>query len=173
MLNVFRSIFIRTQHMTFIRQKHSKGTSDEIAKVINATTKPSDDENNTEETQIGNKKKIDYSKVPVLHDEDLEEQMVKGSGPGGQAVNKTSNCIVLRHKPTNIVVKCHIHRAATANRKEARKKLIERLDEKFNGKNSVANQLKALQQRKTAKVSAKRKKLEEMKSKWKERENLE
>lgn len=46
------------------------------------------------------KKQIDYSKVPALIDNELEEQFVKGSGPGGQAVNKTVNCVVLTHKPT-------------------------------------------------------------------------
>ena len=37
--------------------------------------------------------------------DDLEEQFVKGGGPGGQSINKTSNCVVLKHKPTGIVVK--------------------------------------------------------------------
>lgn len=46
------------------------------------------------------KKNIDYSKVPVLVDDEIDEQFVKGSGPGGQSVNKTVNCVVLTHKPT-------------------------------------------------------------------------
>jgi hypothetical protein len=43
---------------------------------------------------------IDYTKVPKLNEDDLDEQFVKGSGPGGQNVNKRSNCVVLTHKPT-------------------------------------------------------------------------
>lgn len=43
--------------------------------------------------------------LPVLHEDDLEEQFVRGSGPGGQATNKTSNCVVLKHIPSGIVVK--------------------------------------------------------------------
>lgn len=43
--------------------------------------------------------------LPVLNEEDLEEQFVRGSGPGGQATNKTSNCVVLKHVPTGVVVK--------------------------------------------------------------------
>lgn len=43
---------------------------------------------------------IDRSRVPALNDEDLEEMFVKGHGPGGSAVNTTSNCVVLKHKPT-------------------------------------------------------------------------
>lgn len=46
------------------------------------------------------KKHIDYSQVPALNEQDLEEKQVKGSGPGGQKVNKTSSCIVLKHIPT-------------------------------------------------------------------------
>lgn len=43
--------------------------------------------------------------LPLVHEEELEEQFVRGSGPGGQATNKTSNCVVLKHIPTGIVVK--------------------------------------------------------------------
>ena len=45
------------------------------------------------------------SPYPDLIDDDLEEQFVRGHGPGGQSVNKTSNCVVLKHKPTGIFVK--------------------------------------------------------------------
>ncbi|CAG2058644.1 unnamed protein product [Timema podura] len=43
---------------------------------------------------------IDHSLVPKLEEEDLEEMFVKGSGPGGQNVNKTNNCVVLTHRPS-------------------------------------------------------------------------
>lgn len=46
------------------------------------------------------KNTIDYSKVPVIIEEDLEERFVRGSGPGGQKTNKTANCVVLKHMPT-------------------------------------------------------------------------
>lgn len=42
---------------------------------------------------------------PELLKADLEEEFVRGSGPGGQSVNQTANCVVLKHKPTGIVVK--------------------------------------------------------------------
>ena len=38
--------------------------------------------------------------MPKIHEKDLEEQFVSGSGPGGQNVNKSTNCVVLKHKPT-------------------------------------------------------------------------
>ena len=40
-----------------------------------------------------------------LNENDIEESFIKGSGPGGQSVNKTSNCVQLKHLPTGIVVK--------------------------------------------------------------------
>uniref|UniRef100_A0A3Q3FDJ7 Prokaryotic-type class I peptide chain release factors domain-containing protein n=1 Tax=Labrus bergylta TaxID=56723 RepID=A0A3Q3FDJ7_9LABR len=49
--------------------------------------------------------KKDLIHLPVLNEDELEEQFVRGSGPGGQATNKTSNCVVLKHIPTGIVVK--------------------------------------------------------------------
>ena len=41
----------------------------------------------------------------VLNEKDLEEQIVKGGGPGGQAVNKSNNAVWIRHIPTGIQVK--------------------------------------------------------------------
>lgn len=41
----------------------------------------------------------------ALSETELEEQFVRGSGPGGQATNKTNNCVVLKHIPSGIVVK--------------------------------------------------------------------
>lgn len=43
---------------------------------------------------------IDYSHVPKINECDLVENFVRGSGPGGSAVNKNSNCVVLTHVPT-------------------------------------------------------------------------
>ena len=43
---------------------------------------------------------LDRSKIPIVAEADVEEQFVRGHGPGGQAVNKTKNCVVLKHLPT-------------------------------------------------------------------------
>lgn len=45
-------------------------------------------------------KRVDRSKVPTLNEEDLEESFVRGSGPGGQSVNKTASACMLKHIPT-------------------------------------------------------------------------
>lgn len=45
-----------------------------------------------------------YHKVH-LSEGDMEESFIKGWGKGGQKVNKSSNCVHLKHKPTGIIVK--------------------------------------------------------------------
>lgn len=52
--------------------------------------------------------KKDLMDLHVLNEDELEEQFVRGSGPGGQATNKTSNCVVLKHVPSGIVVKVNV-----------------------------------------------------------------
>ncbi|XP_035825362.1 probable peptide chain release factor C12orf65 homolog, mitochondrial [Aplysia californica] len=83
----------------------------------------------------------DY-KFPELRPEDLEENFVRGSGPGGQAVNQTANCVVLKHIPTGIVVKCQATRSLQENRKQAKKLLEEKLDLEMHGEDSYLGQLK-------------------------------
>lgn len=85
----------------------------------------------------------------------MEESIVKGSGPGGQSVNKTSNCVVLLHKPSGIVVKCHHTRSLAKNREIARELLQEKLDESVNGKNSYLAQV--MREKRDKKLKAKQK----------------
>lgn len=115
---------------------------------------------------------LDYSRVPKLEESDLQEQFVKGCGPGGQATNKTSNAIVLKHKPTGLVVKCHETRSLDQNRKIARKILLTRLDNLVNGQNSLQNQKEQLMKRDSIKKKQKKKKLQDLKNAFVERENL-
>ncbi|EDV37715.1 uncharacterized protein Dana_GF13589 [Drosophila ananassae] len=113
---------------------------------------------------------LDYSRYPTLQESDIEETFTRGSGPGGQAVNKTSNCVFLRHLPTNITIKCHTHRLASKNRVEARKLLLEKLDAHLNGENSIAAQIKVQEQRKSTERRRRQNKLQELKKNWQERE---
>ena len=48
--------------------------------------------------------------IDWFREEDLYEKFVYGSGKGGQAVNKTRNCVFLKHLPTGTIVKCHAGR---------------------------------------------------------------
>ena len=55
-----------------------------------------------------------------LQERDLVERFIRGSGPGGQKINKTSSCVQLRHLPTGIEIKCQQSRSLLANRVKAR-----------------------------------------------------
>ncbi|XP_038656841.1 probable peptide chain release factor C12orf65 homolog, mitochondrial isoform X2 [Scyliorhinus canicula] len=87
-----------------------------------------------------------YLDLPVVLEDELEEQFVRGRGPGGQATNKTSNCVVLKHVPSGIVVKCHQTRSVDQNRKIARTILQEKLDVHYKGVNSEITKQKQEQQ---------------------------
>lgn len=69
----------------------------------------------------------------VLNEEDIVETFTKGGGPGGQKVNKTASCVMLRHKPTGIIVKCQDSRSQYRNREIARRILLEKLDHAIRG----------------------------------------
>lgn len=64
-----------------------------------------------------------------ISEDDLEETFVRASGPGGQKVNKSSSCVVLKHKPTGLVIKCMESRSRELNRFLARRRLVDRLAE--------------------------------------------
>ena len=53
-----------------------------------------------------------------------------------QKVNKTSNRVVLLHKPTQLRIECQDTRSLQQNRKIARKRLQVKLDEYYNGQQS-------------------------------------
>ena len=60
---------------------------------------------------------------------DLVESFTKGSGRGGQKLNKTSSCVHLLHLPTGTRVKCQFSRELQANRQRARVIMQRRLEE--------------------------------------------
>jgi len=67
--------------------------------------------------------------IPVLNESDIEESFVRGSGPGGQSINKTQNNVQLLHRPTGIRVSCQETRSLEQNRKTARRILLDKLDD--------------------------------------------
>ena len=69
-------------------------------------------------------------------EEDLEEKFIRSSGRGGQHVNKTSTCVMLHHRPSDLRVKCQMMRSQVENRYQARRILCEKLEEKQLGERS-------------------------------------
>ncbi|MBP3271966.1 MAG: peptide chain release factor 2, partial [Ruminococcus sp.] len=58
---------------------------------------------------------------------DIEMQVYRSSGAGGQHINKTSSAVRLIHKPTGIVTACQTQRSQFQNRDYAMKMLIAEL----------------------------------------------
>jgi peptide chain release factor len=64
-------------------------------------------------------------------DEDLEESFVHAGGKGGQNVNKVATCVVLRHRPTGVLIKCQRERSQGQNRLVAREMLADKIEERL------------------------------------------
>ena len=63
-----------------------------------------------------------------LRVDEIDERFVRGTGPGGQKINKTSSTVWLRHSPTGIEIRCQRERSQSANRELAWLELCEKLE---------------------------------------------
>jgi len=66
-------------------------------------------------------------KLGVTED-DFRESFIRGTGSGGQKINKTSSTVFLLHIPTGLSVKCQQGRSQSLNRFMARRLLLDRIE---------------------------------------------
>src|SRR5512143_2920380 len=75
-----------------------------------------------------------------IREEDILEKFIRSGGRGGQNVNKVSTCVVLKHLPTGIEVKCQQERSQALNRFLARRILCDKIERAILGRKSEAEQ---------------------------------
>lgn len=97
-----------------------------------------------------------------LRDEDLRESFARSSGPGGQHVNKVSTAVTLTHLPSGLSVTVSDSRSQSMNRKIARERLAEKLEERLHAKKlkALAEASKARRRKARRSPSEKRKLVE-------------
>lgn len=84
---------------------------------------------------------------------DVEERFVRGTGPGGQKINKTSSTVWLRHRPTGLEVRCQRERSQAANRELAWDELCAKLEDRARTAVLAADQAREAQRRRTRQKS--------------------
>ncbi|HTO04894.1 MAG TPA: peptide chain release factor-like protein [Opitutus sp.] len=81
--------------------------------------------------------------------EDVDERFVRGGGPGGQKINKTSSTVWLRHGPSATEVRCQAQRSQAANREKAWEELCDKLEAQLRVKNAAVQQAREAERRRT------------------------
>lgn len=77
-------------------------------------------------------------KISALHIDVgvIEERFSRGGGKGGQKINKTSNLVILRYAPLNMVVKVQRERQRSLNRFLALREMIDQIEMKISPQTS-------------------------------------
>ncbi|KAI0977435.1 RF-1 domain-containing protein [Xylaria arbuscula] len=83
-------------------------------------------------------------------EDEIEESFLKGSGPGGQKINKTNSAVQLKHLPTGLVIKCQATRSRSQNRTIARQLLADKLDDLNRGEDSRSSVVGEFKRKKKA-----------------------
>jgi protein subunit release factor B len=84
---------------------------------------------------------------------DIEERFVRGAGPGGQKINKTSSTVWLRHGPTGLEVRCQRERSQAANRELAWAELCTKLEQRQHAAMRAAVDAQEIERRRTRQKS--------------------
>ena len=88
---------------------------------------------------------------------EVDERFVRGAGPGGQKINKTSSTVWLRHRPTGVEVRCQAQRSQTANREQAWAELCDKLEARRAEAAQVVRQEREAERRRTRQKSRRQK----------------
>ncbi len=75
-----------------------------------------------------------------IQEHELDEHFIRGSGKGGQKVNKTSSCVQLNHQKSGAEIRCQKTRSQAENRYWARYELCEHIEEQILGEKSKKQQ---------------------------------
>jgi len=84
---------------------------------------------------------------------EVEEKFVRGTGPGGQKINKTSSTVWLRHGPSGIEVRCQRERSQAVNREVAWAQLVAKLEARVRGVKAAAVDAREEERRRTRQKS--------------------
>ena len=81
-----------------------------------------------------------------IREEDIEIEISKSSGAGGQHINKTESAVKLIHLPTGVTAECQDERSQTKNKVKAMEALKQKIMQKSKEmqENSIKNQRKLL-----------------------------
>ncbi len=75
-----------------------------------------------------------------LKESEFEESFIRSGGAGGQNVNKVSTCVVLKHIPTGLTVRCQKERSQALNRFLAMRDLVDKIEAMQRGRASQKQQ---------------------------------
>lgn len=92
-----------------------------------------------------------------INENDIIENFIKGSGSGGQKINKTSSCVQLLYK--KIDIRCQKTRSQADNRFWARRELCERVsievNENLNRKKREIEKIRRQKKKKSQRIKKK------------------
>lgn len=102
------------------------------------------------------KKHVQLPPRPSVDDAEIKHTFVKGSGPGGQKINKTNSAAQVTHLATGIVVKSQATRSKSENFKIAKRILAEKVELLEKGGESRAAKVHDRARKKKASAEKKR-----------------